>query len=103
MGKVDRSVQSGLNPKAFTQVIDQLVAAVKESGASDANAKLAVMDLAKAKAQADAGEEKGAVAKTMDSAVNYMKNSEEIVKSGSNIGKLLLEAGKVLGAFIGWL
>lgn len=101
--QVDKSVQSGLDPKSLAQVIDELLAAVKESGATDANAKLATIELEKAKAQSDAGEEKSAVARTMDSAVNYLKKSEDIVKSGVSIGKVLLKIGKVLGTAIGWL
>ena len=101
--QVDKSVQSGLDPKAFAQVIDELLAAIKKSGATDANAKLATMELEKAKVQSDVGEEESAVARTLDSAVNYLKKSEDIVKSGVSIGKILLKIGKVLGVAIGWL
>jgi hypothetical protein len=101
--QVDKSVKGPFDAKEFSSVIGELLAAIKNTGSEDSNAKLATNELEKAKLQADAGEQRDAVASTMDNAVKYMKKSEEVVKSGVNIGKLLLKAGKILGAAIAWL
>ena len=99
----DNRGQASWDAAEFSRLIEELLVAVKQSGATDANARLAAMELEKVKLQAEAGEEKGAVEKTMDSAVKYMKKSEEIVKTGASIGSILLKVGKVVGTALAWL
>ena len=94
--------QGGYDPKELTALIENLLTAIKNTNASDADTELGTLELKKARIQAEKEEKPEKIGQSLENAAEYLKKSETVVKSGINIGELLLKAGKIVGTIISW-
>lgn len=100
---VDKSEKNSFDVKEFSSLIEKILIAIKKTEIKDINTDLAMKQLDMAKFQAENGEKKSEVSSTLNKAVKYLKKSEEIAKSGTEIGKFLIKAGTLLGVSMDWI
>jgi hypothetical protein len=98
---VDQSVT--YNGQQFAADLESILTLLRAAPIDDPNGQEAVIALTQAKEAAAADAPQEEVRSKFDQAAGLLEKAEGVVEKGSNLGKLLLKAAKIVGTVIAWL